>query len=204
MHGAFRRVARVHLDQGDHREGSEGEQFDGQQQELQSRRDLDTPVTDVGQRGDPHGADERRPEGARGQALRPEEQEAVLPGDLRQVRHHHDVGDDEAPAAHPADAGTERAGGPGEGRSAVGIGLVELPVGVGDAEHGHEGDQQHDGRLQSDRRGDEPDGRGEAVTGRCRGHADDDAGQQTQSPGLEALVLRRGQRYCHGDSFQTE
>ena len=70
------------------------------------------------------------------------EQEYVLAGDLGQARHDHDVGGDDAPAAHPAVFGPERPGPPGESGPAVGVGVVHLLVAVGDDEHRDEGQDQ--------------------------------------------------------------
>jgi len=41
-------------------------------------------------------------------AVRTEEQEQVLPGDLREARHHQHVGSDDRPTAQPAGARPER------------------------------------------------------------------------------------------------
>ena len=90
------------------------------------------------------------------------EGERVGAGDLGEVRHDDDVGDDDAPAAHPAGHGAEGAGHPGEGGAAVGFGLVELAVGHRDEVHGQEGQQHDGGRLEaSAARDDEAECRGE-------------------------------------------
>ena len=201
VHRAFRGVAGVDLDQGDDREQGEGHKFDGEQQELQPGRHLDAPVADIGQQDDPRAADQRRPERARRKAVGAEEQKRVLPGDLREVGHHDDVGDDDAPAAHPPGPRPEGPRRPGERGAAVGVDGVELPVGVRDTEHRHERQQHHRRRLQPHRGGDEADRGGQAVARRGRGDPNHDTRQQPQSARLEALVLSEGLRNRHGDSF---
>ena len=126
-----------------------------------------------------------------------EEQEGVEAGDLRQVRHHDHVGDDDRPAGDPAELRPHRLGHPGEAGAAVRVGFVHVVVAGGDQEHRDEGEQQDRRRLQGDGGGDEAEGRGEAVAGSGRGDADDDAGDEADRVLLQPLVAaarRRGRR----------
>jgi hypothetical protein len=52
--------------------------------------------------GDEQHTEDGHPERVGRQALGAEEEKRVLPGDLHQARHHHDVRDDDGPPAHPA------------------------------------------------------------------------------------------------------
>ena len=177
-------------DQGHHREHQQHQDLDRQQHPLQPGRDLNAAVADVGHGDDPQHADQKHPAAGRfrADAVRPEQQEHVLAGDLGQAGHDQDVGRDDGPAARPAGLGPERPGGPGERGAAVGVGLVQLAVADRGEQHGHEGHHGHDGRAEADHGHDEAQGGGEAVCGGRRRHAHDDAGDQPEGPGLEALV----------------
>ena len=73
----------------------------------------------------------------------------------------------------PPRLGPEGPSGPGERRAAVGVGAVQLLVGVGDEQHRDEGEDGDDRRLQAvDRDDDEAEGGGQAVGRRGRGDAD--------------------------------
>ena len=57
--------------------------------------------------------------GVGGQVVQPEQQEPVDAGDLRQRRHHDDVGGHDRPAGQPAGVRPEGLGDPGETGAAV-------------------------------------------------------------------------------------
>ena len=80
-----------------------------------------------------------------------EEQEHVLAGDLGEAGHDQDVGGEDAPAAEPAGLRPEGPGGPGEGRAAVGIGLVQLLVADRGEQHRDEREDDDDRRLDARR-----------------------------------------------------
>ena len=131
--------------------------------------------------------DRRRP-------VQPKSSKRVEAGDLGQVRHHDDVGDDDRPAGDPAELRAHRLGHPGEAGAAVRVGFVHVVVAAGDQEHRDEADQQDRRRLQGDRGGDEAEGRGEAVAGGGGGDADDDAGDEADRVLLQPLVFDSGGR----------
>ena len=125
------------------------------------------------------------------QVVEAEQQERVLRGDAGQVRHDHQVGHDDAPAAQPAGSGPQRPGGPGERGAAVRVGPVHVEVRRGDERHRDERHQHDRRRLQADLAGHVADRRRERVAG-CGGrHPDDDGGGQPEGPGLEALARHR-------------
>ena len=163
------------------------EQLDAQQRVLHPGGDLDAAVADVGHQQDPHDARDGGPQLVVGQLVQPEQLERVRARDLREVGHHDDVGGDDAPAAHPARARPERAGGPGERGAAVGLGLVQLAVGHGDEVHRHEGQQHDRGRLLARDHDDQPEARRQAVGGSRGRHPDHHAGHQAQRTALQAL-----------------
>ena len=177
-----RSVARRHLDQRDRGEHREHRDLDAQQDLLRQRGDLDASVADVGHYKDPQDTDEQHPAARRiaADAVCVEQQEAVLPRDLRETRHHDDVRGDDAPAAEPADVRTEHSGAPGERRPAVGLCAVELAVADGDQQHRDEREHHDQGCLQPDERDDETQRRREAVS-RCDGsNTDNSCREQTQ------------------------
>ena len=183
------RVARVDLDEGDDREQREREDLGAEQPDLRARRQLDAVDADRGHDHDPDHADERDRERRVGRALPADQQEAVEAGDLRQVRHHDDVGDDDRPAAHPAPRRAHRARHPRERRAAVRVGAVHVVVRRRDEQHRQEGEDQDRRRLQPDRGHDEREHRGERVAGRGRGDADHDARDEPERVRLQALLL---------------
>jgi hypothetical protein len=80
----------------------ERDDLGAEQADLRARRQLDAVDADRGHHHDPDHPDERDGERRVRRALPAEEQEAVETGDLRQVGHDDDVGDDDAqPAIHP-------------------------------------------------------------------------------------------------------
>ena len=181
-----RGAARVDLDQGDDREQRQGEDLRRQQADLGAGRELDPDHHDRGHDHDPDHADDRH---GRRRGVDSEQLEAVEAGDLRQVGHHDDVGDDDHPAGDPAELRAHRLGHPGEAGAAVGVGFVQVVVAAGDQEHRDEADQQDRRRLQGDRGGDEAERRGEAVAGGGGGDADDDAGDEADRVLLQPLVF---------------
>ena len=159
------------LDQGHDREDQQHRDLDAEQHLLEVGRDLDPDVADRGHGDDPPDPDQEHPAAvdvAR-DAVRAEELEEVVGGDLGQAGHHQDVGHDDPPAAPPPGLRAEGAGAPGERRAAVGVRAVERLVAEGDQQHGDEGADRDDRRLQApDGDDDEPEGRRQAV-GRGRG-----------------------------------
>ena len=121
-------------------------------------------------------------------AVPADEQEAVEPGDLRQVRHHDDVGDDDRPAADPAGPRAHRPRHPRERRAAVRVGAVHVVVRRRDEQHREEGEDQHRRRLQADGRHHEREHRGERVARRGRGDADHHARDEAERVLLQPLV----------------
>ena len=96
---------------------------------------------------------------------------------------------DDAPAAEPARLGAEGPGAPGEGGAAVGVGVVQLLVGVGDEQHRDEGEDRDDRGLQAvDGDDDEAERRRQAVGRRRRRHAHHHRGDQPERPSLQPLV----------------
>ena len=158
------------LDQRHDGEDHEHAGLDGEQPLLHVGRDLDAAVADVGHDREPGEADQQHPAARRvaTDAVRAEEQEDVLPGDLRQARHDQDVGGDDAPAARvPAHPWSEHPRGPGERRAAVGIRLVQLAVADRDHPHRDEREDRDDRGLDADEEDDEAERRRQAV-GRAR------------------------------------
>ncbi len=194
------RVVDVDGDQCDHAEDDERDELHPQQELLRARRQLDPAPADPGHHDDPHHADDRRIEGAGCRAGQAEQLKAVDAGDLGEVGHHDDVGDDDRPAAHPAQRRAHRAGDPRERRAAVGVRAVHVVVGQRDAEHREEGDE-HDRRArESDASGqrDEPEHRRERVGRGGRRDADHDVGDEADRVRLQPLLvgLARGRRRC--------
>ena len=154
------------------------------------RRQLDADHADRGHDHDPDDADERDRERSIGGRLPVEEQERVEAGDLREVRHHDDVGDDDRPAADPAGPGAHRLGYPRERRAAVRVGAVHVVVRGRDEEHRDERDDHDRGRLHADpatATTSAEDG-GERVARRGRGDADHDARDEPERVGLQPLL----------------
>ena len=191
-------VAGVDLDQGDDREQRQGDDLGRQQADLGAGRELDPDHHDRGHDRDPEDADRGHRDGRFGRRRPAEELEAVEAGDLGQVGHHDDVGDDDRPAGDPAQLRAHRLGHPGEAGAAVGVGFVQVVVAAGDEEHRDEADQQDRRRLQGDRGGDEAEGRGEAVSGGGGGDADDDAGDEADRVLLQPLVFNAAGGGCGG------
>jgi hypothetical protein len=208
-----RGVAAVDLRQREQCEPDEREHLDAEQGVLEAGRDLDAAVADVGHHGDPDDPGHRAPERARREVVEAEEAVGVGACDLREVRHHDDVGDDDAPPAEPPRAGAEGPGGPGERRAAVGLRLVEL--GVGDRDEVHRDERHHHDQrgLHSDDAvavlddDDVAQARRKAVGRRRGGDTHDDAAQQAERTALETFALRlplpRLRRLArgHGPSF---
>src|SRR5436190_12227506 len=175
-------------------EDEQHHELDAEQDLLEVRRYFDAAVTDVGHHGDPRDAHEQDPCAGRvaADAVGIEEQEAVLPRDLRETRHDEDVGGEDAPPAGvPPDLGTEGSGRPCERGAAVGIRLVHLGVGDCDAQHRNEREDHHDRRLHADEQDDETEGRRQAVCGRHRGDAHDNARKQAERTLLETFFRRQ-------------
>ncbi len=122
---------------------------------------------------------------------RAEQLEGVVARHRGQAGHHEHVGDDDRPAALPAEPRAHRARHPGERRAAVRVGPVHVVVGGGDAGHREERHQHHRGRVhaQTRDRGDEPERRRQAVGRRGRGHSDHDVRDERDRVLLQALVL---------------
>ena len=110
-------------------------------------------------------------------------------GDLGEVGEHDHSGDGDAPAAHPADPGSERLRAPREGRSAVGDLVVELAIGEGDEQHRDEGEDEHDRRLRAHGQHDEAQRRDERVDRRGRGESDDRGSPQSERACCESLAF---------------
>ena len=176
------------------REHREDDDLRCEQEPLRLGRDLDADVADGAHQDDPDDARDAHPEPARRGLVGAEEEERVRARDLREARHHEHVRVEDPPAAEPAGRGTERARPPDEGRAAVGVGLVQVLEGVRDQQHRHECERHHDRRLEADARDrrDEAERGREAVRGRGRGDPDDDAGEEAERVGLEALVAHVG------------
>jgi len=164
---------------GEHREH---DQLNREQHLLEARGQLDAAVADVGHRRDPQHADEQHPPaaGVATDAFGVEQQKDVLAGDLRQARHHQQVGGDDAPPAHPPGAGPEGAGGPGEGDPAIRHRLVQLGKTDGHEQDRDEGNDDDHGGLQADSGDDETQRGGQAVGRRRRGDPDHGAGDQPE------------------------
>ena len=183
------RVVHVNRDQGDDGEDHQRHELHAEQVPLGARRELDPAIADPGHDDDPGDPDDRHPE-RRG--CGPAEQlEGVVAGDRGEARHHEHVGDDDRPAALPAEPRAHRPGHPGERRAAVRVGAVHVVVGRRDARHREERDEDHGRRLQPQTadRGDEAQRGREAVARRGRGDADDDVGDERDRVLLQALVL---------------
>ena len=196
-------MAGVHLEQGHRRECEEHHQFNCQEGVLDSGRNLNTAIADVGHDDDPDDTRDRRPERAVGQVGQADESERVGTGDLRQVCHHDDVGGDDAPAAHPADKRSEGTRRPGEGGAAVRFGLVQFLVGHRDHVHRDERHQDDGRRLDTGQQraaagDDQAEARCQRICGCGGGHSDDDAGQQSESTALEALAVYCSRRRLDG------
>ena len=140
-------------------------------------------------------ADERHGEGRVGRALPVDEQEPVEAGDLRQVRHHDDVGDDDRPAADPAGPRAHRPRHPRERRPAVRVGAVHVVVGRRDEEHRQERQDQDRGRLHADGGDHEREHRGERIARRGRRDPDHDARHEAERVRLQALALHLASRH---------
>ena len=184
------RSREVHLDERHEREDAQDDHLGAEQEPLRLGRRLDADVADPGHDHDPEHAEGERPPLAVREAVGAEQVERVLAGDLGQVRHHDHVGGDDAPAAHPAQVRPHRPRHPREGGAAVGVGPVQVVVGRGDEEHRHEREQHDRRRLQADDGHDEPEAGREAVAGRGRRDADDDARDEAERPGLQPLLAR--------------
>ena len=126
-------VHRVDLPERHDREDRERQELHPEQAVLRARRGFDADVTDDRHADHPDDPDGHHCEPRRG--VLPDQQPAVEPRDVGQVRHHDDVGGQHGPAGHPADPGAERLGGPGERRPAVRVGLVEVIERRRDEEH---------------------------------------------------------------------
>lgn len=183
-------VAGVDLDQGGDGEQQQYGHLDEQEPPLNGGRDLDADVADRGHDADPDDTREGGPHPAFREGVVAQEPEAVDAGDLGEVRHDDDVGDDDAPAAHPAGARAEGAGRPGEGGPAVGVARVEFLVGVRDQQHRDEGQHRDDRGLQSDPRHDQPQRGREAVRRGGGRQADGNGGEQSQGTGFEPFSTR--------------
>ncbi len=174
------------LADGDDCEQRQHDQFGAEQHHLGSCRELDSLPADPR-----HGDDEQDPDG-RGEVdvvgrRLAEQQHQVLARHAGEVGHDHQVGDDAAPPGDPPGLRAEGTNAPGEVGAAVGVGLVEVVEGGGDARHRHEGEQHDERGLLVGRAGDEPDAGGQAVAGRRRGDPDDDDGYQSERTPLQAL-----------------
>ena len=166
---------------------------------LEVGRHLDPHVADGRHGHDPEDADQEDPAaaGVRADRVGVEQEEHVLTGDLGQAGHDQDVGGDDGPTAPPTGLGSEGPDPPGEGGPAVRVGVVHLLVAVGDEEHGDEGEDGDDRRLETDGGDHEAKGGGQAV-GRCRGgDADHRARDQSERSRFETLLrtTRSGQTW---------
>ena len=126
-----------------------------------------------------------------GRAVVAEQLEGVEARDLRQVRHHDHVGDDDRPAAHPARARAHRLGHPREGGAAVRVGAVHVVVGRAMQSIGRNATIMIAGAWKPTTRGDEAQRRRQAVAGRGRRDADHHVREERDRAGLELRVLRR-------------
>ena len=181
----------AHLDQGDDREDQQHGDLDAEQHLLEVGRDLDPDVADGRHGDDPPDADQEHPAavGVAGDAVGAEELEEVVGGHLGQAGHHQDVGHDDAPAAPPPGLRPEGPGAPGERGAAVGVGAVERLVPVGDEQHGYEGDDRDDRRLQPVDGDDDEAERGRQAVGRGGGrHPHHDRGDEAEGTPLQPLV----------------
>ena len=192
VHRIRRRVGSIDLDQRHCGEDRECDDLRREQVPLQAGGELDPDPTDDRHHRDPDHADEGHPERAGCRAVGAEEQERVEAGDLREVRHHDDVGDDDRPPADPAGDWAERPRRPGEGRAAVGIDLVHAVVRGRHEQHRDEGDPHDRRRLEADGRHDQAERRRQAVARGGRRDADHHAGHEPQRARLQAFVARLG------------
>ena len=172
------------------REHGEHDDLDRQQHLLDVGRDLDADVADPGHQDDPDDADEQDPATRRvaTDAVCADEQEEVLPGNLREAGHDQDVGGENAPATHPAGLRPEGLGTPGERCATVGLASVQFLVSERDEEDRDERENDDDDRLGAGQHGHEAQRRREAVGRRGRGDADDDARDEAERTALEPLV----------------
>ena len=181
------RAARPHPDERDDGEHRQRGDLGAEQPALGARVDLDADDADQRHQPDPH--DAQRGHEERRRVVDAEQQERVLAGDLREIGHDDDVGDDDRPAAHPAGEGTEGPRRPRERGAGIGVRLVEVLVGERDEQHRDERDDEHAGRVHADAadRDDHAEDGGEAVARGGRRHPDDDARRVSDGIALEPL-----------------
>ena len=120
----------------------QGDDLGPEQADLGAGGELDPDHHDRGHHRDPDHADQGHRRRSIPRPVPADQLVGVEAGDLGQVGHHDDVGDDDRPAGDPAQLRAHRLGYPGEAGAAVRVGFVQVVVAAGDEEHRDEAHHQ--------------------------------------------------------------